>query len=239
MRDVAKSFGRRPAVGRASLRVRAGTALGLNGPSGLGKSTLLEIMAGLTKPDAGRLERAVPASLMFQDGALVPWLSALENVAYVLPGDRRQAARTAAGWLERFELTPDLRPAALSGGMRRRLGLARALCPGRELLLLDEPFAFLDQRWVEAIAQLILEEVQKGTGVVVAGHSTPPALAQALGRRLTVVEAAGPPLTVEAWASGEELEATMAEACGAAETIERRTSDETKQDTPRPLINNS
>jgi len=136
----------------------------LAGPSGAGKSTLLRIVAGLMRPDAGSvvidgrvLHRGAtdaPAfrrdvAYVFQEYALFPHLDVLDNVAYGLAarGVARAARRTAAGaWLERLGIgaLARARPRTLSGGERQRVALARALAWTPRALLLDEPFAALD-----------------------------------------------------------------------------------------------
>jgi molybdate transport system ATP-binding protein len=135
------------------------------GPSGAGKSTLLRIIAGLARPDEGRIaldgrvlhDRGVdvPAfrrnvAYLFQDYALFPHLDVLDNVAYglVARGGGRVSSRAAAhAWLERLGLAAlaTARPRALSGGERQRVALARALAWEPQAVLLDEPFAALDE----------------------------------------------------------------------------------------------
>ena len=135
------------------------------GPSGAGKSTLLRIIAGLARPDDGRVaidgrvlhDRGVAVSAfrrdvayVFQEYALFPHLDVLDNVAYglVARGSGRAASRVSAhGWLERFDLTAlaTARPRTLSGGERQRVALARALAWKPRAVLLDEPFAALDE----------------------------------------------------------------------------------------------
>jgi molybdate transport system ATP-binding protein len=136
----------------------------LAGPSGAGKSTLLRIVAGLLRPDEGRVVidgrvvddagAGVPAfrrdvAYVFQEYALFPHLDVLDNVAYGLAarGVARTARRaTASAWLERLGIgaLARARPRALSGGERQRVALARALAWTPRALLLDEPFAALD-----------------------------------------------------------------------------------------------
>ncbi len=141
------------ALSGVSLRVGAGEVLALLGPSGCGKSTLLRLIAGLDRPDEGRLawDAAPPApgeiGFVFQDPILLPWASAAANVALPLRlrGRRDDAAVAAA--LSRVGLDgfADARPRQLSGGMRMRVSLARALVTRPALLLMDEPFAALDE----------------------------------------------------------------------------------------------
>src|SRR3954447_2004359 len=146
---VTRRFGDVTALTDVSLAVHEGEVLALVGPSGCGKSTLLELIAGLQEPDEG-IVAAEPAAYMPQRDLLLPWRSALANAALALEcaGVRKaEARRQAQPLFERFGLSgfEQARPAALSGGMRQRVALARTFLSGRPLLLLDEPFASLDQ----------------------------------------------------------------------------------------------
>jgi ABC-type nitrate/sulfonate/bicarbonate transport system ATPase subunit len=202
--EVAKSYQGRVVVASASLKLSAGQALCLTGPSGIGKSTLLEIMAGLTKPDKGLARRDSPAAFMFQDEALIPWLTAAANIGYILPPERSSAAdaRRIARWLDRFGLSGDRFPAAMSGGMRRRLSLARTLAAGRRLIILDEPFAFLDQAWQSAVAEEIMSQAEQGAAVVLASHSTLPFDLRPDRARLKVVAVERSPVIMDLTAGG-------------------------------------
>jgi NitT/TauT family transport system ATP-binding protein len=131
-----------------SLHADPGEIVAVVGPSGCGKTTLLELICGLQRPDAGTVDSA-PAASMPQRDLLLPWLSALDNAALALRlnGVARAAARDRARpWLERFGLAEfeKTRPAALSGGMRQRVSFLRTLLAGKPVLALDEPFAALD-----------------------------------------------------------------------------------------------
>jgi len=144
--------------------VRAGEFVCLIGPSGCGKSTILNLLAGLERPDAGEvaldgrpiLEPGPDRALLFQDPALFPWLSVRENVEYALrlKGLGSDEIReTAASWLAKVRLSAfaDVQPHELSGGMRHRAALARALACRPEVLLADEPFGALDAQMREIL----------------------------------------------------------------------------------------
>jgi len=162
----------------------------LYGPSGCGKTTLLRLIAELVTPTAGTIT-GLPKkpTLLFQEDRLLPHVSALENITAVLPKDRASEANL---WLERVGLTQDahLRPRQLSGGMRRRIALARALAYGGDFLLLDEPFTGLDKALTQRMADLIRNT---GTPSLVITHSKDE-IALLGGRML---EVSGPPLQVK------------------------------------------
>jgi NitT/TauT family transport system ATP-binding protein len=156
------SVGRRFPSGTEALRdvslgLPEGGFVALLGPSGCGKSTLLRLIAGLDQPDSGTLrwDTGVPPAAgeigyVFQDATLLPWASAEDNVwlPLRLRGVTREAARSnVADALVRVGLTgfETTRPAQLSGGMRMRVSIARALVTKPRLLLMDEPFAALDE----------------------------------------------------------------------------------------------
>ncbi|MDR2367137.1 MAG: ATP-binding cassette domain-containing protein [Deltaproteobacteria bacterium] len=195
---VSKSFGDLPVIAEANLKARGGRVLCLLGPSGVGKTTLLEIMAGLLRPDSGQVTANAPPSMLFQDNLLIPWLNALSNVAYILPKSLTpdEAKNRALRWLGAFGLDPAKYPRALSGGMKRRLALARALAADRPVLILDEPFAFLDDRWHELIATLVAEQAQSGHAVVISGHFVPERLSALLPDRLDLIAVPSQPIGV-------------------------------------------
>ena len=139
------------AVQNLDLQIPAGQFTALLGPSGCGKSTLLRMIAGLDRPDAGTIQtRTDKIAYVFQDAHLLPWRSVLRNVALplelqgVAKPDRLAAARDAIAQVGLSDFSKHY-PAQLSGGMRMRVSLARALVTEPDLLLLDEPFAALDE----------------------------------------------------------------------------------------------
>jgi NitT/TauT family transport system ATP-binding protein len=159
------------ALGAVDLDVAPGEFVCLIGPSGCGKTTLLNLFAGLDRPDTGHLfidGRKIEApgpdrAVLFQEPALFPWLSVRRNVEFALeligtPKDER--ADVTMHWLRRVHLArfADAQPHELSGGMRSRAALARALACRPQVLLADEPFAALDAQTRE-ILQRELQEV--------------------------------------------------------------------------------
>lgn len=174
---VAKTFNGHPILDGVELGLGGGQTLTILGGSGAGKSTLLRLVAGLAKPDAGRIvlfgQDSVPLrerellplrrrmGVVFQGGALFDSLSVFENVAMPLrlhthTGDREIGARVAE-LLEQVGLAgiEDHYPAELSGGMQKRVAVARALALRPELVLFDEPTAGLDPASARLICELI------------------------------------------------------------------------------------
>jgi NitT/TauT family transport system ATP-binding protein len=150
---VSKVFGRGNTAVRAldqiSLDVPPGEFTCLIGASGCGKSTLLSLVAGLEEPTAGQVSVSGRVALMFQEPALFPWLSASKNVELALRARGVAKAERRARALELLEAVhlggfANKRPHELSGGMRQRVAMARALAQDVDVLLMDEPFGALD-----------------------------------------------------------------------------------------------
>ena len=159
MRGVDKSYGGKSILKDLHLEVAPGEFVAIVGFSGSGKSTLLNLLAGLQKPDRGQIELlgkpitgpGLDRGVVFQNYALMPWLSVYDNIALAV-GQARSGASNAEQhsqimrYIEMVNLTParDKTPAQLSGGMRQRVSLARALALQARILLLDEPLSALD-----------------------------------------------------------------------------------------------
>lgn len=178
-RGVSKRFGDLAVLDGLDLQVRPGRSLVVIGGSGQGKSVLVKIAAGLLAADAGEVRldgeplprgagHAPRYGFLFQDAALFDSLSVWENIAFrLLHAERRprQAARRRAlEAMDRVRLpvsTADRRPDELSGGMRKRAGLARAIVDDPEILFLDEPTTGLDPIAGAAVDDLIVEQVRR------------------------------------------------------------------------------
>lgn len=144
LRDISVRLGGAQILRGVNLEVGRGELLALIGPSGGGKSTLLRVIGGLLRPDAGEVRVPTPPAFVFQDYRLLPWRSVLSNVR--LPrqiAGHGLEAREALAQVG-MQSYASLYPAQLSGGMRARVALARALAQSSDVLLLDEPFAALD-----------------------------------------------------------------------------------------------
>jgi putrescine transport system ATP-binding protein len=200
---VTKRFGGVAAVDDLTLPIYRGEFFALLGGSGSGKSTLLRMLAGLVAPDAGRIvldgqdmagvppyER--PVNMMFQSYALFPHMSVAQNIAFGLRMEgasrvviRERVAEMLA--LVRMDGFGDRKPAALSGGQRARIALARALAKRPKLLLLDEPLSALDKNLRESM-QFELQTIQERTGTtfVIVTHDQEEAMTMAT--RLAVMD---------------------------------------------------
>jgi NitT/TauT family transport system ATP-binding protein len=201
--DVSVAFDSRGhtvvALDRISLRVAAGEFLCVVGPSGSGKSTLLRVVAGLLRQTSGdvRIEAERPGApltaMVFQEHALLPWRTVLANVVFglenrgVARAEREARARDmlALVGLSRFARHY---PHQLSGGMKQRVGIARALANDPEVLLMDEPFAALDAQTRTIMQEELLRIwATLGTTVIYVTHSLEEALL--LGDRVVLMTA--------------------------------------------------
>ena len=181
LRDVGKSFERGIiALDTMNLEIHDGEFVSLLGPSGCGKSTALRIIAGLSTVSRGVVEwpnGAAKIGFVFQDPTLMPWATALDNVRLPLELEgvaRQETIERADAALKRVGLSgfANAYPRALSGGMRMRVSIARALVAKPKLLLMDEPFAALDEISRESLNEDLLRLWREdGLTIVFVTHS--------------------------------------------------------------------
>lgn len=169
--NLTKNYNGKTVLEQFSLQLPSTGTVCLFGPSGCGKTTLLNCIAGLELFDSGEIEGAGigKISYLFQENRLLPWISAKDNIAAVLRGKAGQNAEQAEKWLRLVGLAEagNKRPAELSGGMRRRVALARALAYGGDLYLMDEPFQGLDAERRDEMIALLQKETAGALKIIV------------------------------------------------------------------------
>ncbi len=192
VKNITLRYGDKLVLDGFSLEIPAEGLTALSGPSGCGKTTLLRALAGLERPQAGSVEGLDPArtAFLFQEDRLLPWRTVGQHITDVLPRSQRKNSlrEELARWLAFAELEGEENacPAALSGGMARRLALARCAALGGDVLLLDEPFAGVD---LERAGRILERLRGLGVPVVLASHQAP-----VLAACDRVIALDGPPL---------------------------------------------
>jgi phospholipid/cholesterol/gamma-HCH transport system ATP-binding protein len=205
IRGLCKAFGDKQVLDGIDLDVAQGTSMVIIGGSGSGKSVLLKCVLGLIEPDAGSIEidgenlQTVPArarekkraeiGMLFQNGALFDSLTVWENVAFALRGKRAECRRRADAVLGQVGLDAsvgDLSPSELSGGMQKRVGLARAIAANPQILFFDEPTTGLDPIMGAVIDGLIVDCVKRlGSTAIAITHDM--ASARRIGDRAAML----------------------------------------------------
>ncbi|MFC6388171.1 ABC transporter ATP-binding protein [Methylorubrum zatmanii] len=236
LQGVAFRYGAGTVLERVDVTVAAGERVGILGRSGVGKSTLLQILAGLVAPSSGGLQvegaavkGPVPGcTMMFQRPALLPWASVLDNVLLPARLAGRLARDRAACEREALRLLDDLglaehaqaKPHQLSGGQQQRTALARALASRPRILLLDEPFSALDPEMRSALRADVLRLArQNDLTLVIVTHDL--ADVAALASRAIVL--GGRPARVTAdFRLGSDAEADLRRRFGAEASAPRR-----------------
>lgn len=181
------SYGDKAVLEHFSLDLPEEGITALRGPSGCGKTTLLRVLAGLEKPRSGAVIGISPqdTAMLFQEDRLLPWRTARQHIQDVLPRDSRDTWRQYLSLVE-LEGEEDALPGALSGGMCRRLALARCLALPCKPYLLDEPFAGVDP---QRAARILDRMRERRVPVVLVSHQE-----NVLERCDRVMDLAGPPL---------------------------------------------
>ena len=194
---LTKSYGDTLVLDKFSQTFPCPGTVALMGPSGCGKTTLLRLLAELERPDSGRVERrnaGGKVSMVFQEDRLLEVLTARENICAVLPADRRELAALCLARCGLGEAA-ELYPAQMSGGMKRRLAIARAVAYGGDILLLDEPFRGLDHETKRQVMRLVFPEeglADNGALTLLVTHDVEEALA--VSQYILLLQ--GPPLRV-------------------------------------------
>ena len=187
--NLTLAYGDKLVLDRFSLTLPDTGVTVLSGPSGCGKTTLMRCIAGLERPNSGRVAGISPrqTAFLFQENRLFPWRTVEQHITDVLPRERRGEV---SRWLALAELDGEesAYPSALSGGMGRRLALARCLALGGSLYLLDEPFSGVDPERAERIMGRIRT---LNTPVLLVSHEE-----AVLSLADRVVELDGPPLSL-------------------------------------------
>ncbi|MCD7813878.1 MAG: ATP-binding cassette domain-containing protein [Lachnospiraceae bacterium] len=187
--NLSFSYGEKCILQEFSLHLPLHGLTAVSGLSGCGKTTLLRLLAGLEKPSGGSIKgvRSEETVILFQEDRLLPWRTVREHISDVLAKERRTETEE---WLAFAELEEerDVYPDALSGGMARRLALARCCALGGTLLLLDEPFAGVDAR---RRARMMARLKELGTPAILATHEQ-----DVVAACQNVVCLDGPPLRV-------------------------------------------
>jgi iron(III) transport system ATP-binding protein len=190
---LVRRLGGRAVVDDVSLSLMAGQVTCLLGPSGCGKTTTLRMIAGVERPDSGRIAidgqdvtlappEARGVGLMFQDFALFPHLTVAQNVGFGLNRAHRSSGNRVGELLEKVGLSgfADKHPHELSGGEAQRVALVRALAPRPRVMLMDEPFSGLDNRLRDGIRDATLDLLKaEGTAVLLVTHEPDEAMRMA------------------------------------------------------------
>lgn len=158
LENVTKKYHKKAVIDNLSLKIGEGERLAVMGSSGVGKTTLLRIIAGLERVDGGFVSKQ-KCSVVFQDPTLLDWLTAVENVELVTDNSKENAYRL----LEALGFDKEdchKKPAELSGGMKQRVSIARALNFRADCYLFDEAFKGLDEKLAEQVIDTVKEELK-------------------------------------------------------------------------------
>lgn len=176
LKDICVSFDGKAVFDHFDISLSRGDRLALCGPSGIGKSTLIRLMAGLLAPQSGSVKRNGSVSVVFDDNKLYPQMSCRENIELGIDwskSSRNERREESEKWIEAFDCSSfsDQRVSTLSAGQKKRTALARAMMKHPDLLLLDETFHALDPKLKdELIGELLELQRESGFAIVFATH---------------------------------------------------------------------
>lgn len=155
--ELSLAFGNHIILDKASCQLPAEGVCALMGASGIGKSSLLKMLAGLVQPDSGTIHgiENSKAGILFQEDRLLPWYNVQKNVMLAMTSPSESLAKTLLNTMEIEDVNAF--PSTLSGGMSRRVALARAMAYRPDVLLLDEPFSGIDEQMKQRIAPYIMK----------------------------------------------------------------------------------
>ena len=190
---VVKAFNGKQVFNQTSFRVQKNEVVGLLGRSGVGKSTILRMISGLTSPDSGTVKVNSPKiGYIFQEPRLIPWKTALENICFGLKAmgvSSKDAKDIALEYIEKLDLKgfENHYPNQLSGGMSQRVSIGRAFAIGPDILLMDEPFSALDLGLKDALLGIVQEMLAHHQSMTVLYVSHDPEEVSRLAKRFLLL----------------------------------------------------
>ncbi len=170
VRDLEKSFNGEEILGGISLEAKGGEVVGIVGPNGTGKSTLVRILAGVERPDSGEVSVKGKLSVVYQEDYLLPWKRLRDNLCLGPRFHGRECDPVAIAKKLGIEGFLDLYPKEVSGGTRRKAAIARALLLDFDVLILDEPFTGLDTESKDTLLSIVGELSKTGKAVIIVSH---------------------------------------------------------------------
>lgn len=236
------AYGQRSVLEGIDFSVRGGEIVAVLGRSGVGKTTLLQIAAGLLMPSTGEVTRTGAVAAVFQEPRLLPWRRVLDNAAFALKCRgvaRTERRRRALLMLDRLGLgdAVDLWPSELSGGMRQRVALARAFLIEPKVLLLDEPFSSLDIGLRKELLTILSNEVGGDCAVLMITHDM--VEAATIADRIVVLDGVPARIVAEQSFAGAPRMRTLPDAHRIAANLlaDHRVSIAFSVDSPAPSSN--